>query len=113
MKPFRLVVLGENFLVKEDGRPVRRSFRAVRFVEAADAVEARERAVSLMRRQLEGLVLNAPADSPVLFVEESLEADPGTCTEAGQGFEWSEESLPAARVVSPRASRYVFTTTAA
>jgi hypothetical protein len=107
MKRYRLVVFGENFLTKLDGKLSRCGFKAVRFVEAAGVAEARERVVGLLRRQLKERVLNVPPDTPSFLIEETAAMDSYEGrTEAGQGFEWfPERRLPKP---SPSAKRYVF-----
>lgn len=72
MKKFRVLVRGENFLLKSEGAVKRFGFYTTRFVEALDKDEAERRAVESLRQEnrLREGVLNDHSDPPMLFAEE-------------------------------------------
>jgi hypothetical protein len=82
---------GENFLLNFDGRPQKMGFYVTRFVDAADADDAENAAVALLREDalLKGLVLNGRDDPPMLYAEEveELEAD-AHAEQVDMGFSW-------------------------
>lgn len=91
MSKYRVLISGENFLLNFDGRPRKSGFYVTRFVDAADAEEAENAAVALLRNDaaLKGLVLNSRDDTPMMYAEEveELEAyDPEENVDTG--FSW-------------------------
>ena len=91
MSKYRVLISGENFLLNFDGRPQKLGFYVTRFVDAADAEDAENAAVALLRDDaaLKGLVLNSRDDPPMLYADEveELEAyDPKENVDTG--FSW-------------------------
>jgi hypothetical protein len=72
MKKFRVLLRGENFLLRSEGVVKRFGFYTTRFVEAVDESEAERCAVEYLRQEdrLRGSVLNDPSDPPMIFAEE-------------------------------------------
>ena len=72
MKKFRVLLRGENFLLKSEESVKRLGFYTTRFVEAPDKDGAEKCAVESIRKddRLQECVLNDQSDPPMLFAEE-------------------------------------------
>ena len=77
MKKYKVLIRGENFLMNLDGRDQRLGFYTTAFVEGQDEGEAGERAIDLVRDDLEfrRSVLNEQSDSPMMFADEIHELE--------------------------------------
>jgi hypothetical protein len=94
MKKFKVVIEGGNFEILLDGKVGKHGFFTTRFVESKDSKGAETLAMSLIRDQLESIVLNDRSDPPIMYVEENYEIDNfGDNLVPGSGFTWfrSEE----------------------
>jgi hypothetical protein len=68
---FKVLLRGENFLIRFEGRATRVGFYATRFVEAKSREAAELLAVDLVRRDKEFRgILNERDDPPVIFADE-------------------------------------------
>jgi hypothetical protein len=85
MDRYHALIRGENFCIAMNGKPQKVGFYTNRWVEANDPEEAAALVVSLLRAEpeLRGLVLNAPDDPPLLYVDE---LEPVADLEAPSGF---------------------------
>jgi len=79
VKRFKLLVCGENFLLRSEGALKRIGFYTMRTVEAPDVAEAECRVLAALWRDvaLPRVMLNDPLDPPRVFVEEVDEIAPG------------------------------------
>ena len=77
MKKYRVFVRGENFLMNFDNKDQKVGFYTTVFIEADNEEAAELNAVDLLRHdpKLVSNVLNAKADSPMMFVDEIEELD--------------------------------------
>ena len=75
IKKYKVIVRGENFLLKLDGKAGKVGFYTTRFIEALNDHEAEETAISGLRDDptLRQVVLNEKSDAPMLFAEEIVE----------------------------------------
>ena len=75
MKKFRVLVRGQNLLLKSEGERKRFGFYTVRVIEAIDKGEAARCAVESIRKEerLRATVLNNSSDPPIFSVEEIAE----------------------------------------
>ncbi len=90
MSYYRVVLLGENYLVRLDGKKKFYGFYTTRFVEAKDPDTAELKAVDLIRadESLTGLVKNKTwQKQPMIYLDEMYEiAEAGM--EDQHGFAW-------------------------
>jgi hypothetical protein len=77
MGKYKVLVRGQNFLLKVDGKVQKLGFYTTRFVEGDGTREAEQRAISSLRQDPElcDIVLNEPSEAPALFVEQIDEVD--------------------------------------
>jgi hypothetical protein len=92
---YKVFVEGRNFRINVDGLVENQGFYTTRFIEADDAATAENKALNLIRDELRGIVMNAPSDPPVLYIEETheMKSFEGHLP-PGRGFTWfpGEES---------------------
>ena len=69
MPHYRVVLRGENFWLRIDGRLTRMGFRTTRFVEADDPDEAADFAVGLLLGEGRLQCANDAADRPRMFID--------------------------------------------
>ncbi|WKL58623.1 hypothetical protein Q1W73_06460 [Asticcacaulis sp. ZE23SCel15] len=69
---YRVMLKGENFRTKTDGKTEILGFYTTRYVEAGSEDEAEHKAVDLIRKDesLKKIVLNAKDDPPLIYLEE-------------------------------------------
>ena len=94
MKKFRVLLRGENFLLKSEGSVKCFGFYTTRFVESPSKDEAEQIAVELIRNedQLREGVLNGQSDPPLLFAEEIEEISTFEADESrARGFTFYED----------------------
>lgn len=74
---YRVLINGQNFLLKIEGTLQKTGFYATRFVETQNEYEAETLAIEEVRRdpKLSAAVANQPDDSPVLHVDEVEKVD--------------------------------------
>ena len=77
MNKYRVLILGENFLLNLGEGPRRMGFYTTRYVEARSEADAEHAAVGLVRddEDLPAVMLNEPDDSPMLYVEKIERVD--------------------------------------
>ena len=75
MKHYRVSINGTNFLVKLDGESKKMGFYATCFVEASHVKAAEYVAAQMLRdrKSLRDVVLNDPADPPLMNIENIVE----------------------------------------
>jgi hypothetical protein len=94
MPTYRVILSGGNLLIDVDGEEGRYSFEVARFVEAASAEEAAERALALVRTspQLARGVRNEPGEPPTCRVDAVQPLAPDEAAPAKQpGFRFYPE----------------------
>ena len=98
MPTYRVLVSGVNLLLDVDGEQGRYGFEVARFVEARDAADAEEQALTLIResRQIRLGARNAPSAPPVFRVVEVRELGAGERMPPNQpGFAFYPDELDA------------------
>jgi hypothetical protein len=77
MTKFKVLILGENFLINLDGEDQRLGFYTTAFVEASNPEHAEELAIELLRddQEFKRGVLNEKSDPPMMFVEDITELE--------------------------------------
>ncbi len=77
MSKYRVAINGQNCQVDVNGHLLRMGFYTARYVEAADAVEAAERAVQMIREfdEFKVKIRNEDRDPPVVVAEEIEEIE--------------------------------------
>jgi hypothetical protein len=96
IKKYKILVRGQNFLLKLDGKAEKFGFYTTRFVEAQNENQAEDVAISRLRADptLGDGVLNQQSDAPMLFVEEITELDSfDGLNMAGTGFSFYSETV--------------------
>ena len=89
MKKFKVIIEGDNFEVLLNGKVGKHGFFTTRFIESKNSESAETLAMSLIRDELESMVLNDRSDPPVMYVEEKYEInDFGDNLVPGSGFTW-------------------------
>lgn len=89
MKKYKVLVEGANFLITFDDETSKHGFFTTRFVEARTEEEAESETIEMLRVELEEVVKNDQADSPVMFIDEIVELDSfGDFPVPGTGFVW-------------------------
>jgi len=89
MKKFKVIVEGNNFVIKLDSKVGCFGFFATRFIEAKDSKEAETLAMNLIRDELKSIVLNDRSNPPAMYVEENYEIDDFRDNLVpGSGFAW-------------------------
>jgi len=85
---YRVLLRGENFLLKIDGKPTRMGFFTTRFVQANNRDGAELLAVDLIRhdKRLNDAVSNERADPPMLFADEIAVVDEGQVPVSSSGY---------------------------
>ena len=92
LKKYRVFVNGTNLLLRIDGVLGRYGFYTTRYVEAPNGTSAAEKALTLIREELQDMVLNELTDKPSLDVEETQHlVSFGDAIVPGQGFSLYEE----------------------
>jgi hypothetical protein len=70
MKKYKVLIRGENFLMRLDSIKQKLGFYTTRFVEASDEEEAEYAVMDLLRVELASGVLNQETDTPMMYAEE-------------------------------------------
>lgn len=77
MKYYRVLLNGENFLIRLDGKKELMGFYTTRFVSAVDPDDAELKSVEMLRKEekLSSIMLNKSwqSEKPMIFVEEMYE----------------------------------------
>jgi len=92
MKKFKIVVKGNSYKTAVGSRVQTFGFHTARFIESDNYTAAKERALELVKRELEDIVFNNPAGSPVIEVPQFIEVESfGDNEVPGSGFTWHME----------------------
>jgi hypothetical protein len=88
MNHYRVLLKGQNFLLKINGEPERLGFFTTRFVQANNRDGAELLAIDLIRSDtwLRNSVLNERSDPPRIFAEEIDVVEASEVSEVGSGF---------------------------
>ena len=73
MKKYSVLIHGENFLIRLDGKIKRLGFYTTRYVEAEDTKLAEFKAVEFIQNDLDQIVLNSHENPPMLYAEDIKE----------------------------------------
>lgn len=93
MNKYRVAVEGKNFFVRFEDEPRKVGFFATRLIEAGNKDEAEKITLGLLRKELAGIVLNDPTDSPMLYIDEVTEVETfGEHIVPGKGFTFYVEN---------------------
>jgi len=90
MNHYRVLLKGQNFLLKVDGEPKRLGFFTTRFVQTNNRDGAELLAVDLIRSDswLRDSVLNERSDPPMIFAEEIDVVEASEVPEGQSGFSY-------------------------
>jgi len=92
MKKYKVLVKGNNYKTVVGNRTQEFGFHATRFVEAKDYIAAKMRVLELVLEELEQIVFNNQAGSPVIEVPQFIEVESfGDHDVPGSGFTWYVE----------------------
>lgn len=88
MAHYRVLLLGENFLLTVDGTPTRMGFYTTRFVQADNPDGAELLAVDLIRhdKKLKDSVSNERSDPPMIFADEIEVIDEAAVPKSSPGY---------------------------
>ena len=91
MKKYKVIVEGNNFLIRFEDKIKKYGFFTVRFVEAQNEAEAETKVIEMLRNDanLVALVRNEETDPPMMYAEEIEEVKSfGKFSVPGTGFAW-------------------------
>ncbi len=92
MKKFKVLIKGNDYKTAVGSRVQTFGFHTTRFIESDSDDSAKERALKLVKRQLEDIVFNNPAGSPVVEALQFVEVESfGDNEVPGSGFTWHME----------------------
>jgi len=90
MKKFIVFIAGKNLLIKDEKEVIQNSgFYTTRFINADNSSHAKSNSLTLIREELNGIILNDFSNPPVIEVNELNEVDSfGDNQVPGAGFTW-------------------------
>lgn len=93
LKKYIVTIHGENYLISNGDAPVVYGYHATRQVEAADVDAAFDAAAAKIHKELDGKVLNAPGDAPLMRLHEINEVKSfNDCHIMAAGFKWYRDN---------------------
>lgn len=93
MKKYKILVKGNNYKTVVGSRAREFGFHTTRFIESDSDLAAKERALELVKKELEQIVFNNQAGSPVIEVPQLIEIESfGDHDVPGSGFTWHMET---------------------